>query len=702
MPTPRLPDLARAGLLLCCLALPVSAADPEADAIGSGRGTSKAPATPDDDRVDTQTGRDVRIWPPDCPFVHKHMKLEVTIPDMAHSAFTAVDTLTLTPAVYPQSVLSLDAGPSLKFGAVTVNGRPARLDQDIANHKIRIKLGRVFAPGESIVVRMPYSAARAGGGGAGMTWSKDDPSTPEEDFAIHTQGQPQTNHLWFPCHDFPNLRLSTEVIATVPDPYEAVSNGRLLDVTHRRMHFPGENGEPGPSKAMTTYHWLQDKPHVYYLVVLTVGRYDVVNVGGPDSARPGLWMPVYGPLGSADRLKTLFGDTPAMIAYFESLLGIPFPWDKYAQIICRDFSAGAMENTSATTLNEFAARGRRRTPPDDIISHELLHQWFGDRTTCAAWEHLWLNEGWATLGESLWVGKQKGHTAYIASMVRNANIERAMSNKRSAPADPGMVTNRYADADERFMGADNVYHKGGMILHMLRMRLGDDVFFRASSQYLKDYAFAQAETDDFRIELERASGQSLERFFNQWAYRPGHPDLAIYYTWTDATSGNGGKLAIKIEQLQPIDAANPAYAFVLPFVAKFKGESDNDSTEQEVSVALDTRETEQSFNLPRKPSEIQIDPNLTVLSRNKVRQPLADSLSQLRKDHPFYVRFQAALAIADDPSPDAIAALHQLIDDAPADTQADPEIDSLVLRDIAEDALNARAMATPPQQAAAR
>lgn len=650
------------------IAPPAWAGDPEPEEGTPGRGgpTMRADRESEDDpRIDAATGRDARVWPPDRPFEHRHLKLDLTFPDMARSAFKAVATLRLTPAVYSQTELDLDAGPAMKFSRVTVNGNPVEFDHDGARAKLHIHLGRAWAPGEELSVEMTYAAVRAGGNGMGLTWSKDDKQTPEQDYMFHAQGEAQANHLWFPCHDFPNLRLSTEIVVTVPDPYEAVSNGKLLGVSRRAMTFPGDAGGAQVTKPMVSYHWLQEKPHAYYLVTLVISRFDVVNVGGPDSAHPGLWMPVYGPLGSAERIRTVFANTPEMIQYFEGVFGTPFPWDKYAQIICRDFAAGAMENTSATTFGSFAARGgRRKSGLDDFISHELVHQWFGDLVTCASWEHVWLNEGWATMGEALWAAKKRGERGYQTAMLRSANIERGMSRARKGPRDQGMVSAIYSDPDDRFTGPDNVYQKGGMVLHMLRQRMGDEVFFRATREYLRRHAFGTAETADLRETFESVSGQSLERFFTQWVYRPGHPELGIDYEWHADETGAGGELEIKVEQLQPIDDDNPAYAFTLPFVLKFKGEKELAVEDVTEMVPMNTRATSVRVRSEHKPDEVQVDPGLTVLSRNRIRQPLAASVRQLAPEEPVYVRFQAAAAIAELDDAEAGAALAGLIFDS--------------------------------------
>ncbi len=380
----------------------------------------------------------------------------------------------------------------------------------------------------------------------------------------------------------------------------------------------------------------------------------MVNLGGPGSAVPGLAVPVYGPLGSGELLRRNFARTPEMIKHFSELFGTPFPWDKYAQIMCRNFAAGAMENTSATTFNGALARGRRGTV-EGIISHELVHQWFGDLVGYKSWEHLWLGEGWATMGEALWAEHAEGEDAYQEAIMQDMGSEWVRSGRRYWPRNPPMVSNRYKRPDNRFTGGDNVYQKGGAILHMLRMRLGDDAFWAGVRLYLKRHAYQQVETDDFRFALEEASGQALERFFDQWCYRPGNPSLQIDYQWQPMSDGDAGDLTVTVEQLQKIDADNPAYAFRLPIYARFP--EGRNVKGQYVHVLCDTRITTMTFRLPAKPESLDVDPYLTVLCRKKVRQDITAAADQLRRGATLAARVQAIDTLRDDGGPRALTAL---------------------------------------------
>lgn len=587
----------------------------------------------DDPRIDSKSGRDIAVYPPDRLFDHLHMKLVVDIPTMAEPHFDGVETLTVTPIAVPRTMLVLDAGDGLQIRSVTVNGAPATFTHKDA--RLTIQFPQPLAVGQIGTIVMTYHADNPGGKGKGFTWSKDNTRTPEEDFMFHSQGQPETNHLWFPCHDFPNERLTTEVVVTVPKGYEALSNGHIVEV----KKF---------SDGRTRFHWLQDKVHTTYLVSLIVSKFDVVNVGGPNSKRPGLWMPIYGPVGSGERLRTSFGNTPEMVALMEKLFDEPYPWDKYSQAIARNFAAGAMENTSCTTFAEFAATGSGNFL-DGIIVHELCHQWFGDLCAYKGWEHTWLGEGWANYSEALWAEHKSGEKGYQQAVLAKRRSE--TGSERWFPRFAGMATNRYAEPDDRFsqVGRDWVYDRGGFVIHMLRQRLTDEVFWKGVALYIDRFKYKCAETDDFRKALEDASGQSLERFFEQWVRRPGFANLAIDYTWDEASK----TLKVVVEQTQKIDGDNPAYAFSLPLDIN----TGDEKTWEYVDVIIDTTRTEQSFKLSAKPKSIAVDPNLTVLIKQKVRQPLEAWLDVLDHGRTLYAQWQAVEALGEFDEPRARQAL---------------------------------------------
>ncbi len=619
----------------------------------------------DDPRVDNQ-GRDMGNYPPPRHFDHLHMKLEVDIPDMGKPMLNGIETLTVTPIGRQRDVLELDAA-TLKIDSVTIAGKPQHYK--LGDGLLSIDLAPPLALGQTADVRIAYSVEYPKADGTGLTWTAGrDTATSITDKAaqIHSQGQPDYNHTWFPCQDFPNERLTTEIIATVEDPYIVTSNGHLVDTK-----FAGTRGD----KKYTTWHWLQDKPHCTYLVCMNVGRFAIVGLPPTediptraDGQRVECYL--YAPLGTETRAQKAYAKTPAMVAHFNTLFGEPYAWDKYSQALVRRFRAGGMENTSATTMQSSSATAGAGTQ-DEVISHELAHQWFGDLMTCKGWEHAWLNEGWASFAEALWaehdaaVRKRNPAQAYQRVIVGFLATQRAM-NRSYAPDIPPLVSNLYGDAMEPFMKANDIYSKGACVLHMLRQRLGDDIFWKGVHAYIQKHKFTCVETDDFRHALEEASGLSLERFFNQWCYRPGLPRLAVELEWTDADSSGAstsGTLKVSIDQTQRINAANPAYAFTLPLLLKT-----GDASEFRY-IDIDTKHAEATYTLPAKPTDVVVDPNLTFAAASRISKPLSMWLRQLDDDS-LFAQVQAADYLGTLDEPAAMSAL--------AAVAADPTRDDIV------------------------
>jgi aminopeptidase N len=461
----------------------------------------------------------------------------------------------------------------------------------------------------------------------GLMWTPETPEWPGRPAQIHTQGQPQTNSFWFPTHDFPNERLTTELIVTAPAGYMVSGNGHLAE--HRKA-IRTVDAADGATKMTPAevWHWVQDKPHVPYLVTMVVGKFDVVDVGTKD-----LSMPVYVPPGRSGDVAGTYGRTKDMVAYFSSVLDEPYPWARYAQLVVWNFGWGGMENTSATTLYDTAIYERSALVDHDLdglIAHELAHQWFGDLVTCNSWEHIWLNEGLATFMNQLWFEKRDGRDEYLARF-RGTFDGLVAADKPDAPASVGMVSKVYADPWETFRKPANPYGKGSSVMHMLRVMLGDEQFFRGLATYIDRRKLQTAETSDLRQAMEDASGRSLEQFFAQWCDRPGVPTLAVKADWV------GTAVTISVEQTQRIDGDNPAYEFDLPIVVR-----DAAGKDHRVVVAMRGRSGSASADLPAPARFVAVDPDLAVLAGVEFSKSEAASLAMLTEGPTSAARIQAA------------------------------------------------------------
>ncbi|MEY4941976.1 MAG: hypothetical protein RL254_157, partial [Planctomycetota bacterium] len=335
---------------------------------------------------DAVNGRDHRNFPPDPQVQFQRMKLALRFDDMSSGRFTGTETLTIAPIGVPVQVLRLDA-VGMKVSSVTVDGRDAEFSNDGEALSIRFAQPLVpavgGAPTAASTVVIAYSCDRPIDG---LTFSAATPEipgvAPARGAEVHTQGQTETNHYWFPIHDFPNVRMATELVIDVPAGFQASSNGALV------QHEVRGDRE--------VWHWNQEKPHVPYLVSVVIGDFDHAALLNPLSGVP---MTVWAPKGRGDDAKATYERTDRMMVLFERVFGQKYPWARYDQLVVRNFGSGGMENTSATTMQPSAvldATARGEQDLDGLISHELCHQWTGDLITCRSWAHIWLNEGWAT------------------------------------------------------------------------------------------------------------------------------------------------------------------------------------------------------------------------------------------------------------------------------------------------------------------
>jgi aminopeptidase N len=332
-----------------------------------------------------------------------------------------------------------------------------------------------------------------------------DPERPSE---VWTQGQDDDSRHWFPCFDAPNQKAKTEMIAHVPRGRFALSNGELAD----RRDEPDES----------IFHYRQDTPHSTYLVSLVVGEYVALEQQGP--------VPVISYVHPRDRAKgeLTFSRTAEMVRLFSEKIGIPYPYPRYSQICVADFIFGGMENTTATTLTELILFDQRseadfRSVAENLVAHELAHQWWGDLVTCADWSHAWLNEGFATYFETLW--REHAESTADADYGRFVDQQAYLEEKYRRP----LVERRYEEPIDLF--DRHQYEKGACVLHLIRRELGDDAFFRSLRRYGEKHRGGSVETNDLRRAIEEVTGRNLEALFDQWVHAAGHPELAISGSW---------------------------------------------------------------------------------------------------------------------------------------------------------------------------
>jgi aminopeptidase N len=459
----------------------------------------------------------------------KHTELKIRFHPEEHT-MDGEANITLRPHFYPVDSLTLDA-KSMQIHEVKVDGRPVRYHYD--GQKIHIRLPETYTSAETYKVYIKYTAqpdsVKTEGGTAisdnrGLYFINTRNETDAYPPQIWTQGEPESASAWFPTIDSPNQKSTEKIEVTVPSEWVSLSNGKMI------ASYENNDGT-------RTDVWVQEKPHAPYLFFVGTGPFAIVK----DSlGKLPVWYYVekkYEPVA-----RQIFGKTPEMIRYFSRLTGVPYPWDKYHQIVVREFVSGAMENTTAVSHSSMAYRPASKlidnNPWEDVIAHELFHHWFGDLVTAESWAQISMNESFADYSESLWEEHDEGPDK--ADMIRDR--KRKMYLQLPGSKTKNLVRFHYHRPDDVFDVIS--YQKGGLILHMLRNYVGDSAFFKGLNLYLKRNAYKTGEAARLRLALEEVSGMDLTEFFNQWFYGSGNPVLDIRYKYNDTT----GKAKVIITQ----------------------------------------------------------------------------------------------------------------------------------------------------------
>jgi aminopeptidase N len=355
---------------------------------------------------------------------------------------------------------------------------------------------------------------------------KDYPDRPSQ---IWTQGESEDTHYYLPTYDYPNDRLTTETILTVPASWITLSNGKLMSVTDA-------------GKGLKTWYWKESVPSSTYLITVVAGEFDEVK-----ESWHGIPVTYYAPKGRGDRIPINYGRTPAMMELFSKKFGVDYPWEKYSQVMVDDFVAGGMENSSATTNTSTSLTHPKLAPEyftgeDDLISHELGHQWFGDLVTCKDWGDIWLNEGFATFLEAVWTETHFGTDQADYERWNNGREWFRSGNLWNKP----IVRHDFDDSSE-FDG--NAYGKGGWVLYMLRHQIGEDAFYRGIKHYLEVNRGKNVVTADLAKAIEETTHTNIDQFFSQWLYGAGAPKFDLSYTYDNEKH----QVMLSVKQAQKIE-----------------------------------------------------------------------------------------------------------------------------------------------------
>lgn len=500
-------------------------------------------------------------------------------------------------------------------------------DFENTGQKIIVYLDKALKTSDNVTVSIRYSAQPR----KGLYFVGPDKMFPKKPFQAWSKGEDEDNRYWYPSYDYPNDRATSEVVVTVPSQYIAVSNGVLV-----------ETKEDKAKTGLKTYHWKQDVPHVNYLTSLAVGEYAVSK-----EIVDGVELQYYVPKGREEDGKRSFEKTGQMVRFFGDYFGVKYPYPKYAQVVVSDFVVGGMENISATTLTENTLHDKRAHldySSEDLVSHELAHQWWGDLITCRDWSHAWLNEGFATYSEVLFKEHDMGREE--AAYYQMNDLDNYLQEDSERYRRP-IVSKTYMDPHDLF--DRHLYEKGGLVLHALRYYLGDDNFQKGLQQYAITNRERVVETNDFRRALEDVTGRDLEAFFDQWVFHSGLPEFKVNYDWDD----NAMIAKVTVSQKQAAERDTPS-VFITPVDISFtlaKGVMSK-------RVNLTQRDEVFYFSLPEKPRDVEFDPGNWIPKADlDFDKPKTMLQFQLQSDKNMIGRVRAAQRLAKYPTEDVVGAL---------------------------------------------
>jgi aminopeptidase N len=548
----------------------------------------------------------------------KHTKLVASF-NYQKSQMNGEVWLQFKPHFYPTNNLILDAkAMDIKEVALIKGVTKLKLSYSYDSLQLNIDLDKTYTAKESYTIYIKYIARPNEFKGQGSEAIRDakgmyfinplgtDKSKPTQ---IWTQGETEASSVWIPTIDKTNQKTTQEFYLTVPSKYVSLSNGLLVKQTDLKNGFREDV-------------WKMDLPHSPYLFFIGIGDYAIIK----DNYK-GKEVSYYIEKEYEKVARKIYGNTPQMIAYFESKLGVPFPWSKYAQISGRDFVSGAMENTTATLHSDAVQQDARELIDgnnwESTIAHELFHQWFGDYVTAESWSNITVNESFADYSQTLWYEHSQGKDAGAFENYTG------LRNYLSSPSDAekNLVRFFYKDKEDVF---DLVsYQKGGRILNMLRHFVGDDAFFASLNKYLTDNKFSNGSAIKLKLAFEAVTGKDLNWFFNQWYFSNGHPYVRIQQQYLAAQQ----KVLVTIQQTQTQDKL-----FTLPVGIDVYVQGNRNHYEVWSKNRID------SFYFPAAvaPDNVNVDNDKILLWAKDESKPIEQYAYQFKHARNFMDRFEAA------------------------------------------------------------
>lgn len=503
-----------------------------------------------------------------------HFDLAFTFDDTLSEIVSARADIAVVVRRKDATVIDFDFG-SMRVNSVSVGGKAARFAQHDGKLDVYLEKPVLWA-GERVNITVNYSGIPQDG----LILVKDRDGKPS---AIG-DNWPDRVHHWIPCLDHPSAKASVRFEVTAPTRNEVTANGIL------------ESKEKN-TDGTTTWTYYERNLISPYNMVIAAGQFATATLKGKSA------VPISYYVTHSDRKYAEHGFSSAApsMDVFSRLIN-PYPYGKLALIVGAT-RFGGMENANTIVFSpelfkdfETATpRSRRYKIPEaveNVVAHEIAHQWFGDAVTQATWADLWLSEGFATYFAGVFLEKNEGPAAFRAYMTNSAKAYFDYAKTRRTPIHDTQTEKLFDLLNP------NNYEKGAWVLHVLRKKIGDVAFYEGLRLYYERYRSTTATTDDLRKVMEKTSGENLEAFFDRWIYKAGHPIYKV--TWTE---GKGGELEIKLAQTQSEEAFLDT---VVLEIVTAKGP-------QRVKITPKDKETTLKIK-SAKPKRINIDPDDVILN----------------------------------------------------------------------------------------
>jgi aminopeptidase N len=520
--------------------------------------------------------RPVDTWRP------LHYDVAVAFNDQLTELTTARTEITLQVIRADLTRIDLDFG-DMPVDSVSVSGVPTRFERK--PELLSVMLERTTKAGDKLDITVNYHGRPKDG----LIFANDRDGNP----SATGDNWPNRVHQWIPCLDHPSAKATVTFTVAAPPREVVVANGKLVTMT-RNSAAP-----------ITLWRFDETKPIPAYCMVIAVSEGAQIEASETTVTPLSYFVPkrdaAYAPKG--------FSAAATVLSFFSQTIA-PYPYEKLALIVGAT-RFGGMENSSAIvfTNNLFDLRGSEKmssrfsipTRIENVVAHEIAHQWFGDSVTESTWADLWLSEGFATYFAGLFIEKYENEEAFRDYMRDAAARYFAYEKKRNAPIH---------DTDTQDLMKllnENNYEKGAWVLHMLRKRVGDEAFFKSLRNYYNDHRDSNATTEDLRQALEKSSSKNLKDFFTRWVYGSGHPRYQL--DWGSTKRRAGASLMLTLKQIQEGEA------FFDPVPIEFIV----NGKKQQQTIFPKGKLTTVSIRLDTKPTSVQIDPDETLLKEAVTR-----------------------------------------------------------------------------------